>query len=126
VTLGKQIAAHYERLIKCEDKAEQHKIAIGQLLMQAKEAYGAGGFTAFRERFCPNPKGRADERDSKSRWSDGGSVMTERQCLPARRSSTTFDFECGSHRFVCNDLLFSGDQSARGNPGRTYEQCAEH
>jgi hypothetical protein len=52
--LGRQLAAHYDKLIKCEDKAEQHKIAIGQLLVRAKEACDAGGFTAFRERFCPD------------------------------------------------------------------------
>jgi hypothetical protein len=52
--LGKQIAAHYDKLVKCEDKAEQHRIAIGQLLVQVKKACDAGGFTMFRERFCPN------------------------------------------------------------------------
>jgi hypothetical protein len=60
--LGRRIAAHYDKLIKCEDKAEQHKTAIGQLLVRAKEACDADGFTAFRERFCPNlGKSRAYE-----------------------------------------------------------------
>ncbi len=60
--LGKRIAAHYDKLVQYEDKAEQHKIAIGQLLVQAKEACDAGGFAAFRERFCPNlGKSRAYE-----------------------------------------------------------------
>ena len=60
--LGNRIAAHYDKLVKCEEKAEQHKIAIGQLLVKAKEACDAGGFTAFRERFCPNlGKSRAHE-----------------------------------------------------------------
>ena len=45
---------HYEKLVQCKRKGEQHKIAIGKLLVQAKEACDAGGFTAFRERFCPN------------------------------------------------------------------------
>jgi hypothetical protein len=52
--LGKRIAVHYEKLVQCKRKGEQHKIAIGKLLVQAKEACDAGGFTAFRERFCPN------------------------------------------------------------------------
>jgi hypothetical protein len=52
--LSKRIAVHYEKLVQCEGKAEQHKIAIGKLLIQAKEACDTGGFTAFRERFCPN------------------------------------------------------------------------
>jgi hypothetical protein len=41
-------------VVQYEGKGEQHKIAIGKLLVQAKEACDAGGFTAFRERFCPN------------------------------------------------------------------------
>jgi hypothetical protein len=52
--LGKRIAVHYEKLVQCEGKAEQHKITIGKLLVQAKEACDAGGFIAFRARFCPN------------------------------------------------------------------------
>ncbi len=60
--LGKLIGVHYDKLVQCEGKAEQHKIAIGKLLMHAKEACDAGGFTAFRERFCPNlGKSRAHE-----------------------------------------------------------------
>ena len=60
--LGKLIAVHYDKLVQCEGKAEQHKIAIGKLLMHAKEACDAGGFTAFRERFFPNlGKSRAHE-----------------------------------------------------------------
>jgi hypothetical protein len=60
--LGQLIAVHYDKLVQCEGKAEQHKIAMGKLLMQAKEACDAGGFTAFRERFCPNlGKSRAHE-----------------------------------------------------------------
>jgi hypothetical protein len=58
---GKRIAAHYDKPVRCEDKAEQHKIAIGLLLKQARETCDAGGFTAFRERFCPRlGKSRAD------------------------------------------------------------------
>jgi hypothetical protein len=52
--LGQRIATHYDKLLKCEDKAGQHKIAIGQLLAKAKEACDAGGFTRFRKRFCPD------------------------------------------------------------------------
>jgi hypothetical protein len=60
--LGKRIAAHYDKLVKCEEKAEQHRVAIGQLLVQAKGACDEGGFTAFRERFCPKlGKTRAHE-----------------------------------------------------------------
>jgi hypothetical protein len=60
--LGRRLAAHYDKLTKCEDKAEQHKIAIGQLLVRAKEVCDAGGFAAFRERFCPQlGKSRAYE-----------------------------------------------------------------
>jgi hypothetical protein len=60
--LGKQIAAHYDKLVQCEEKAEQHRVAIGQLLVQAKEACDDGGLIAFRERFCPKlGKSRAHE-----------------------------------------------------------------
>lgn len=60
--LGKRIAAHYDKLLKCEGKTEQHRIAIGLLLKQAEEACDAGGFAAFRQRFCPNlAKSRAHE-----------------------------------------------------------------
>jgi len=52
--LGKRIAAYYAKLLKCEDKAEQYKISIDQLLAQAKKVCDEGGFTVFRERFCPN------------------------------------------------------------------------
>ena len=52
--LGKRIAAYYGKLLKCEDKAEQYKISIDQLLAQAKKVCDEGGFTVFRERFCPN------------------------------------------------------------------------
>jgi hypothetical protein len=51
--LGKRIAAHYDKLLKCEDKAEQHKATIGQLLVKANEACDKGGFNAFHARFCP-------------------------------------------------------------------------
>ena len=60
--LGKRIAAHYDKLVQCEGKAEQHKIAMSQLLLQAKEACDKDGFAAFRKRFCPNlGKSRAHE-----------------------------------------------------------------
>jgi hypothetical protein len=52
--LGKRIAAHYDKMVKYEDKAEENKIAMAQLLTQAKKACDEAGFTAFRERFCPN------------------------------------------------------------------------
>ena len=53
-TLGKRIAAHFDKARKCEAKAEQHYTAIAQLLAKAEEACDGGGFTAFRERFFPN------------------------------------------------------------------------
>jgi hypothetical protein len=60
--LGKRIAALYDKMVKCEGKVEQHKIAIRQMLTQAKGACDEGGFTAFRERFCPKlGKTRAHE-----------------------------------------------------------------
>jgi hypothetical protein len=60
--LGKRIAAHYDKLVKSEEKAEQHKIAISQLLTQAKGACDKDGFMAFRKRFCPKlSKSRAHE-----------------------------------------------------------------
>jgi hypothetical protein len=52
--LGNLIAAEYDKLVKCEAKAEQHRDAIGQLLTQAKEACDESGFEAFRERFFPH------------------------------------------------------------------------
>jgi len=51
--IGKRIAAHYDKLRKCEDKAEQHKIAIGQLLAQVQQTCDEGGFEAFHQRFVP-------------------------------------------------------------------------
>ena len=52
--LGKQIAAHLERARKAEEKAEQHYIAILQLLEKAKQDCDAGGFAAFQQKFCPD------------------------------------------------------------------------
>jgi hypothetical protein len=51
--LGKRLAAHYDKMVKYEDKAEENKIAMAQLLTQAKKACDEAGFTAFRKRFCP-------------------------------------------------------------------------
>jgi hypothetical protein len=60
--LGKRIAAHLEKADKYDDKANNHRISAGQLLAEAKQACDDGGFTAFRERFCPNlGKSRAYE-----------------------------------------------------------------
>jgi hypothetical protein len=60
--LGKRIAAHLEKAAHAEQKAENHRIAAGQLLAQAKKACDEGGFAAFRERFCPQlGKSRAYE-----------------------------------------------------------------
>jgi hypothetical protein len=60
--IGKRIAAHCAKLVQCEDKAGQHKIAIGQLLAQVQQSCDEGGFEAFRERFCPKlGKSRAHE-----------------------------------------------------------------
>jgi hypothetical protein len=53
-TLGKRIAAHFDKARKCEAKAEQHYTAIAQLLVKAEEACDGDGFTAFREKFFPN------------------------------------------------------------------------
>ena len=52
--IGKRITAHLEKAKLCDEKAENHRISVGQLLAQAKEACDEGGFTAFHERFCPN------------------------------------------------------------------------
>jgi hypothetical protein len=51
--LGKRIAAHWEKARKCEEKAAQHDTSIAKLLVNAKQVCDEGGFTAFRERFCP-------------------------------------------------------------------------
>jgi hypothetical protein len=51
--LGERIAAHLERARKCEEKAEQHYTSVAKLLVNAKKVCDEGGFTAFRERFCP-------------------------------------------------------------------------
>jgi len=60
--LGQRIAAHLDKAERCDQKANDHRIAAGQLLAQAKEICDEGGFTAFRERFCPHlGKTRAHE-----------------------------------------------------------------
>ena len=51
---GENIATHYERALKSEEKADQHYRSIGQYLAKAKEACDEAGFEAFREKFCPN------------------------------------------------------------------------
>jgi hypothetical protein len=51
--LGKRIAAHWEKARKSEEKAAQHYTSIAKLLVNAKQACDEGGFTAFREKFCP-------------------------------------------------------------------------
>lgn len=50
---GNQIVGHYKKALQYEGKAEQQWIAIGQYLAKAKEACDAGGFEAFRQKFCP-------------------------------------------------------------------------
>jgi hypothetical protein len=52
--LGKQIADHLQRARKAEEKAEQHYIAVLQLLEKAKQDCDEGGFAAFQEKFCPD------------------------------------------------------------------------
>jgi hypothetical protein len=52
--IAQQINAHWEKARKCEAKADQHYTAIAQYLAQAQAACDEGGFTAFREKFCPN------------------------------------------------------------------------
>jgi hypothetical protein len=54
LNLSKQIAVHLERARKAEGKAEQHYIAIQQLLEKAKQNCDAGGFAAFQAKFCPD------------------------------------------------------------------------
>lgn len=51
---GKNIAGHYERALKSEEKADQHYQSIGQYLAKAKEGCDEAGFEAFRKKFCPN------------------------------------------------------------------------
>jgi hypothetical protein len=51
--IGKRVAAHLERAAKYDGKAEDHRIAAGQLLGSAKELC-EGGFKAFREKYCPH------------------------------------------------------------------------
>jgi hypothetical protein len=52
--IGERITVHLTRAAKCDEKAEQHRVAAGQLLAQAKEACDDSGFDAFRERFFPD------------------------------------------------------------------------
>jgi hypothetical protein len=67
--LGKRIAVQRDKAIDYENKAthnknkaEQHWTSVGQLLVEAKKACDAGGFAAFRQRFCPDlGKSRAHE-----------------------------------------------------------------
>lgn len=60
--LGKRINAHLEKAAQHDAKAQNHRVSAGLLLAQAKEACDEGGFTAFRERFCPDlGKSRAYE-----------------------------------------------------------------
>jgi hypothetical protein len=60
--IGKRIDVHLTKAAQHDDKAEQHRISAGQLLAEAQAACDGGGFTAFRERFCPNlGKSRAHE-----------------------------------------------------------------
>lgn len=51
--LGKKVNAHLTKAAQCEDKAEQHRVSAGQLLVEAKKACDDGGFRKFRELFCP-------------------------------------------------------------------------
>jgi hypothetical protein len=44
---------HLTKATQCDDKAEQHRISAGQLLVEAKKVCDEGGFDAFREKFCP-------------------------------------------------------------------------
>ena len=56
------IITHLDPTLRPAEGARNAKIAIGQLLAKAKEACDAGGFTAFRRRFCPDlGKSRAHE-----------------------------------------------------------------
>ena len=52
--MGKHIAAHYDKAMQYEGKAEQQWTAIAQYLAKARAACNTGGFRAFRERFCPH------------------------------------------------------------------------
>jgi hypothetical protein len=63
--LGKQIAAHLEKMRGYEakaqekagvelNKADEHWNSITQLLAEAKAKCDAGGFKAFKEKYCPN------------------------------------------------------------------------
>ena len=54
LNLGRQIGAHLDRARKAEEKADQHYIAVLQLLEKAKQNCDAGGFAAFQEKFCPD------------------------------------------------------------------------
>jgi hypothetical protein len=51
---GKQAAAHYDKAVQYEGKADDHWNSLGQYLAKAKAACDGGGFAAFREKFCPH------------------------------------------------------------------------
>jgi hypothetical protein len=50
---AKRIAVLNDKLAHCEDKANQYKIAISQLLAKVKDACDTDGFAVVRERFFP-------------------------------------------------------------------------
>jgi hypothetical protein len=51
---GDRVVAHLERAHKCEEKAEQHRIAAGQLLTCVIDRCDADGLDAFLKKFCPD------------------------------------------------------------------------
>ena len=82
--LGKRIAAHLEKAERCEAKANDHRIAAGKLLAQAREACDEGGFNAFRERFCPN-LGRSRAYDLLA-IASGKKTIEDRRAVNAERN----------------------------------------
>ena len=78
--LGKQITAHLERAQKYAEKAEQHRIAAAQLLVQAKGLCDVGGFTAFHEKLCPDL--------GRSRTYELLAIATDKKSIEDTRAST--------------------------------------
>jgi hypothetical protein len=125
--LGKHIAAHLEKAHKYEEKSKQHYTSVAKYLANAKQVCDEGGFTAFREKFCPtlsqsctyellsiaNSKTSVEEIRAATR-----ARVTKHRAKKAADSVTVTD----STESAC-DALMSVD--GRGTMSRVPEQAPE-